>query len=172
MVADGDTLTLRVDRQEVRVRLAGIDAPEHGQPFGQAARESLATLVAGRTVNVRAFGHDSYGRVLGNVYAAGVDVNAEQVRRGYAWVFRRFSNDKKLLALEADARAARRGLWRDRAPVAPWIWREQVQAGRVAALGLFRGGNAAPRWPRAVTAARYTGRLVLWRSDFGRSQLL
>lgn len=154
MVADGDTLTLRVDREEVRVRLAGIDAPEHGQPFGQAARKSLAALVAGRTVGVRELGHDSYGRVLGNVYVGGVDVNAEQVRRGYAWVLRRFANDEKLLALEADAKAARRGLWRDRAPVAPWIWRKQVQAGRVAALGLLRAGNVGVRRRCAATAAR------------------
>ena len=68
-------------------------------------------------------GHDGYGRLLGRVYAAGVDVNAEQVRLGYAWVFRRFVNEPRLLALEAEAKAAQRGLWRDPRAIPPWQWR-------------------------------------------------
>jgi endonuclease YncB( thermonuclease family) len=47
------------------------------------------------------------------------------VRRGAAWVFRRYSRDPSLLRLEGEARAARRGLWAlpeaERAP--PWEWR-------------------------------------------------
>jgi endonuclease YncB( thermonuclease family) len=124
-VADGDTVTILVERREVRVRLSGIDAPEHGQPHARAARQSLASLVAGRTVAVHGRGQDGYGRVLGELRVDALDVNAEQVRRGYAWVFRRYSLDPYLLALEAEAKAARRGLWQDPDPVAPWLWREQ-----------------------------------------------
>lgn len=37
-VADGDTITvLRDGREQVKVRFDGIDAPEKGQPFGDAA---------------------------------------------------------------------------------------------------------------------------------------
>jgi endonuclease YncB( thermonuclease family) len=54
-------------------------------------------------------------------------VNAEQVRAGYAWVFRRYGEDALLLALEAEAKAARRGLWRDAQPVPPWQWRERAR---------------------------------------------
>jgi endonuclease YncB( thermonuclease family) len=125
VVADGDTVTVLVDRTQVRVRLEGIDAPERGQPFGEASRRSLASLVAARTVEVREHGRDGYGRVLGVVRADGIDANAEQVRRGYAWVFRRYSHDAHLLALEDEARVARRGLWRDPEPVPPWVWRDQ-----------------------------------------------
>ena len=122
-IADGDTLTVMHEQRPVRVRLFGIDAPEHGQPFASRARESLSELAHGRDADVDERGRDTYGRVLGRVRVAGVDVNAEQVRRGYAWVFRRYTRDPVLLALEDDARAARRGLWRDAAPVAPWTWR-------------------------------------------------
>jgi endonuclease YncB( thermonuclease family) len=124
-VSDGDTLTILDQRQPVRVRLAAIDAPEHGQPFGQRAKASLSELAYGKLADVDEQGRDKYGRVLGRVRVGGVDVNAEQVRRGYAWVFRRFSHDAALIALEAEARAARRGLWAEPAPVPPWTWRDR-----------------------------------------------
>jgi len=59
------------------------------------------------------------------VVVGGSDANAAQVRDGYAWVFRRFENDAVLIALEAEARSARRGLWRSPEPVPPWVWRER-----------------------------------------------
>lgn len=124
-VHDGDTLTVLVDRREVRVRLAGIDAPERGQPYADASRRALAARVAGRHVVVFARGRDGYGRTLGVVRVEGVDANRAQVRDGWAWVFRRYSADATLLALEEEARRERRGLWRDPQPVAPWTWRER-----------------------------------------------
>jgi endonuclease YncB( thermonuclease family) len=123
-VHDGDTLTVLVDRREARVRLAGIDAPERGQPFATASRRALSARVAGRDVVVDVQGRDGFGRTLGVVRVAGTDVNREQVRDGWAWVFRRFSHDPALLALEDEARRAGRGLWRDPRPVPPWTWRE------------------------------------------------
>jgi endonuclease YncB( thermonuclease family) len=70
-------------------------------------------------------GTDGYGRTLGRVVVDGDDANAAQVRDGHAWVFRRFENDAALIALEAEAKAARRGLWRDPEPIPPWVWRER-----------------------------------------------
>lgn len=124
-VHDGDTITVLSAGRDIRVRLAGIDAPERGQPFRNASRNALEAQVAGREVRVVERGRDGYGRVLGRVYAGPVDVNAEQVRAGFAWVFRRFEQDPALLALEAEAKIARRGLWRDLKPVPPWVWRER-----------------------------------------------
>lgn len=124
-VHDGDTITVLVAGRDIRVRLAGIDAPERGQPFRNASRNALEAQVAGREVRVVERGRDGYGRVLGKVYVGPIDVNAEQVRAGYAWVYRRFAQDPALLALEAEAKAAQRGLWRDRKPVPPWTWRER-----------------------------------------------
>ncbi len=124
-VHDGDTITVLVAGRDIRVRLAGIDAPERGQPFRNASRHALEAQVAGREVRVVERGRDGYGRVFGRVYVGPIDVNAEQVRSGYAWVFRRFGQDPVLLALETEAKAAQRGLWRDPKPVPPWLWRDR-----------------------------------------------
>lgn len=86
-IADGDTLTVLHGREQVKVRLTDIDAPEKAQPFGQRARQSLAELCFHEQARVEDRGRDRYGRTLGRVWCAGVDANAEQVRRGMAWVY-------------------------------------------------------------------------------------
>jgi endonuclease YncB( thermonuclease family) len=125
-ITDGDTLTLLTERrEEVRVRLAAIDTPEGGQPYGRRARQVLSDLAFGKVVRVAVQDMDRYGRTVGWVYAGAVDVNAEMVRRGAAWVYRRYSDDPALLRLEQAARAEHRGLWglpeAERVP--PWEWR-------------------------------------------------
>jgi endonuclease YncB( thermonuclease family) len=125
-VADGDTLTVLVEgNRQVRVRLYGIDAPESRQPWGTRARQALAELAHRQVVRVEVRDVDHYGRTVGRIYAGPVDVNAELVRRGLAWVYTRYNRDADLPPLEAEARAARRGLWRDPAPVPPWRWRRE-----------------------------------------------
>lgn len=125
-IADGDTLTLLTEsRRQVRVRLAGIDTPERRQPYGSRARQVLSDLAFGRHARVEVEEEDRYGRTVGRVRVGAMDVNAEMVRRGAAWVYRRYSRDPALPRLEAEARAVRRGLWAlpeaQRAP--PWEWR-------------------------------------------------
>jgi endonuclease YncB( thermonuclease family) len=124
-VSAGDTLTvLDADRQQHRIRLADIDAPEKTQRFATRSRQSLAELCAGKMAQVEERGLDAEGRTLGWVMCAGINANGEQVRRGMAWVYvPHAAPTSALYALEADARLARRGLWRDRRRVAPWVWR-------------------------------------------------
>jgi endonuclease YncB( thermonuclease family) len=122
---DGDTLTLLVDRKQIKVRLTEIDAPELHQAFGQRSRESLGEMCAGNAATVRSAGKDKYGRVLGRVECGGVDANAEQVRRGMAWVYDRYVTDRGFYALQNEARATHAGLWAEAAPTAPWVWRKQ-----------------------------------------------
>ena len=124
-VADGDTLTLLdADGQRHEIRLADIDAPEKAQRFATRSRQSLAALCAGKTAQVEERGLDHEGRRLGWAMCAGINANGEQVRRGMAWVdVPHAAPTSALYTLEADARLARRGLWRDRRPVAPWLWR-------------------------------------------------
>ena len=122
-VHDGDTLTLLVERRQVKVRLTEIDAPELRQPFGTRSRQALAEVCAGKAAQVDDRGKDRYGRTLGRGSCAGVDANAEQVRRGMAWVYDRYVTDRGLYTLQNDARAARRGLWADPRAMPPWEWR-------------------------------------------------
>ena len=122
-VADGDTITVLRDHVQVKVRLVEIDAPEKAQAFGNRSKESLSDMCFGMTATLADKGKDRYGRTLGRVTCDGIDVNAEQVRRGMAWVYDRYVTDKGLYAEQAEAKAQRRGLWADANPVPPWEWR-------------------------------------------------
>ena len=125
-VSDGDTLTVLVDTKQVKVRLDAIDAPERRQPFGRRSQESLAELCAKRTARVAPTGLDRYGRTVGVIVCDGVEANSEQVRRGMAWVFDRYApKSSPLYALQSEAQGARRGLWAQTRPVAPWDWRRR-----------------------------------------------
>ena len=134
-VADGDTITV-LDSAKVqhKIRLAGIDAPEKAQPFGDKAKQSLSDLVFGKTVQIDADKTDRYGREVGKVLVDGVDANLEQVRRGLAWHYKAYQRDQSpedrlaYAAAEKDAAAARWGLWQDAEPVAPWDWRHPAKA--------------------------------------------
>ena len=130
-VADGDTVTvLDADKVQHKIRLSGIDAPEKSQAYGNQSKESISDLVYFKAVTVETEKKDRYGRDVGKVLVNGVDVNLEQVQRGFAWHYKAYereqsANDRKLYDLtENEARAARRGLWRDAEPIPPWEFRK------------------------------------------------
>jgi endonuclease YncB( thermonuclease family) len=123
-ILDGDTLDVLVGGSTVRVRLAGIDCPERGQPFGRIAKQFVLDRAAGRDVRVSGAGRDRYDRVIGEVALPdGRSLNRELVRAGLAWWYHAYSKDTSLGRLEAESRAARSGLWSDSDPVAPWDFR-------------------------------------------------
>ncbi len=76
-------------------------------------------------MTARALGTDRYGRTIADIFQAGRWVNLKLVRDGYAWRYVRYSSDDWLIGAEAAARKAKRGLWGDPAPVAPWEWRRK-----------------------------------------------
>lgn len=124
-ISDGDTLTVRPDGgEQLRVRVAEIDAPESRQPFGAAAKRSLSDLCFRERAEIRPQKRDRYGRTVARVTCRGQDASAHQVRSGMAWVFDRYVTDRSLYRLQDEARAAGRGLWSEPAPVAPWEWRK------------------------------------------------
>lgn len=127
-VTDGDTLVVDTATGRHRVRLLGVDAPETGQRYGPAARDALAGLVLGRTVTLRVVGADRYGRAVGVVERDGTEVNLEMVKDGWAWHDGRLARRGELRAAGAAARQAGRGLWADRSPVPPWVWRRERRA--------------------------------------------
>ena len=127
-ITDGDTLKARCGEpgayQEVKVRLAEIDAPEKRQPFGQRSKETLAALCFQEQATIRPATTDRYGRTVARVECKGKDASAELTRQGMAWAYTKYLRDPEIKRLELAARAARVGLWRDAAPVPPWEWRK------------------------------------------------
>jgi endonuclease YncB( thermonuclease family) len=124
-IHDGDTLSIESDGRRVRIRLAQIDAPEQGQPWGRRAKQALAALADRRPARVRVLDRDAYGRAVGDVFVADRFVNEALVRDGNAWSYPRYVRDPAISAAEAEARREKRGLWRlppaERQP--PWQWR-------------------------------------------------
>lgn len=124
--------------------------PESRQPYGSRAKQALSALAFGKQVVLEVQDTDRYGRTVARVVADGQDVNAELVRQGAAWVYRQYSRDRSLIALEEQARAAARGLWAlpgsERMP--PWEWRKagreqrQARPGSSSSLSGARSGFA------------------------------
>jgi len=124
-VTDGDTIKVMHDGALEKIRLNRIDCPEKSQPFGQRAKNFTSDACFGRIVEIQEHGTDRYHRTIGEVILPdGRDLNAELVRAGYAWWYRRYApTDLQLSLLEQQARAQRSGLWADTNPIAPWDYR-------------------------------------------------
>ncbi|MDU7588128.1 MAG: thermonuclease family protein [Acidovorax sp.] len=143
-ISDGDTLTVlteqtcegfkdcRSGKRQHRVRLAEIDAPESGQPYGGASRRMLSNLAFQKRVDVQQVDTDRYGRVIGQVFASGKWINGAMVAQGGAWVYRQYAKTATLLEMEHQARTRKIGLWGLQADqiTPPWQWRRDKQAHR------------------------------------------
>ena len=125
-VHDGDSITaLAAGNVQLKVRLDGIDAPELKQPFSTQSKQALSGMVFGKVVSLHVSGQDRYKRTLAVVMVGGMNVNMEMARLGLAWWYEKYSKDAALMAAQSEARAARRGLWSDPAPIPPWEWRRR-----------------------------------------------
>ena len=123
-VKDGDTIEVLVDGKAERIRLFAIDCPESSQPFGKAAKKFTSDLCFGKFVSVVAQAErDQYKRILSTVYVDNICLNEELLKAGYAWHYKRYSNNEQYAAMENQARAEHLGLWQDKYPIAPWKWR-------------------------------------------------
>jgi len=132
-VADGDTITvLDSNKEQHRIRLAGIDAPEKRQPFGNASRKKLHELVAGKEVRVEFEKYDRYRRIVGKVLigppdcpscSKTLDTGLAQITTGMAWWYRRYAHEQssedrgRYEFAEQEAKAKRVGLWQEKYPV-------------------------------------------------------
>jgi micrococcal nuclease len=131
-VIDGDTVVLLdASNQQRRIRLAGIDAPERKQPFGQKSKQYLAAQIAGQEVSVDWHKLDRYHRIVGKIIHDGKDVDLAMVRAGLAWWYRHYAHEQspadRLLYEDAEnkAKAEGQGLWQDPDPMPPWQWRHR-----------------------------------------------
>lgn len=105
-VIDGDT----IDINGTRIRLAGIDAPELDDPYGQGAKFLLIRLCKGQVIRAVTEGDQSYDRSVATCYLPdGRDLSAEMVRAGMAIDWRKFSGGKYR---HLEPEGIRKKLWR------------------------------------------------------------
>lgn len=120
-VLDGDTFV----SGDTLVRLWGIDAPEKGQPYADAARARLKHLIEGKVVRLVQKDKDRYSRKVAIVYAGSMNINLQMVKEGLAWHYAYFAPDaEELAAAEKAARKKHKGLWKDKTPVNPYDFRK------------------------------------------------
>lgn len=126
-VMDGDTVVLvpEGEREPVRLRIQGIDAPESCQPGGERARDALIERVLRKTVQVEFHGTDTYGRQLGRLWVGEEDVGADMVRAGWAWAYSFRSGRGPYAALQREAQREKRGLFAAReTAISPSVFRQ------------------------------------------------
>ncbi len=140
-VTDGDTLHITINGVKNVIRIAFIDAPESFflgkmQKYGMESKNNLIKLCGpymGKQVEVTILGQDVHAtRKDGLVKVGGVDVSTYQIRTGFAWVYPQYNRNPELPILEAEARRKKLGLWKERQPVAPWLWRKEQKQKRAA----------------------------------------
>ena len=104
-VADGDTITILTDsKEQVKIRLFGIDAPERKQAFGQKSKDFWQSLLLVKEWKLKKS-----------------DINEQMVLNGYAWAYTRYSKD--YVSEHNKARASKFGLWADPNPIEPQDFR-------------------------------------------------
>jgi len=123
-IGDGDTISVMRYGRAIKVRLEGIDCPELGQAFGTKAKRFTSAMVFRKTVDVREYDKDEYGRIVGRVYVEGKDLSLELVNAGLAWRFER-GQDLMIKRAEAQARTQKLGLWSTPNPIPPWEYRRR-----------------------------------------------
>ena len=121
-ISDGDTLTVLVDKRQVKVRINGIDAPEKGQAFAERSKQNLSLM---------AFQKDARLECHNDCPSCGQtpDIGHAQIIAGMAWWFRRYIKEQtpedrgRYESSEEEAWLRKRGLWSDPQPIPPWEWR-------------------------------------------------
>ena len=128
-IYDGDTITtLTSQKEKIKIRLYGIDAPELKQPFGKASKRHLIDLISNKSLKINEKGKDKYGRTLAVLYNGDQDINAQMVIDGYAWAYDKFSKD--YVAFQKDAQSLKKGLWIDKNIVRPSDFRKLKKLSR------------------------------------------
>lgn len=130
-VLDGDTLHVKKGKQIIKIRLYGVDCPEKRQRYGAEATKFVTQLFLNKKVRVETMHTDQYGRTVGLVNAGRTMLNRELVRAGYAWVYPTYCKEQPLCTelsrLEKKAQKKKKGVWQQKRPVAPWVWRGKNQ---------------------------------------------
>jgi len=126
-VFDGDTVKLRDRQGDFKLRLTDIDAPERNQAFGKKSRRTLKKLCMGRDISVTAqlTGMDKYQRYLGRLQCNNIDASLYLTQQGLAWHNSKYSSNTMIFEAQEQAKMKKFGLWQQKNPIPPWIWRKQ-----------------------------------------------
>lgn len=123
-VQDGDTITVKSKQspEPFKIRMAKIDCPEKKQNYGAEATSVVSKMLLNKSIQLKAHNKDLYGRMIGEVYLNGLNLNQYLVQMGHCWVY--MSKDENLIDLEHQARSLKVGLWAEEKPVPPWEYRK------------------------------------------------
>ncbi|MGV3765031.1 MAG: thermonuclease family protein [Chitinophagaceae bacterium] len=126
-IKDGDTFVVLKDNTELTVRFEHIDCPEKNQPFGTKAKQFVSDQCFGKNITLQH--HNKYDRnkrlIAEVILENGRNLNKALVENGLAWHFKQYSDDTGYAKLELTARKNQVGLWSEKDPVAPWLWRKK-----------------------------------------------
>lgn len=124
-IKDGDTVVVLLEGNiQKTLRLAEVDCPESGQPFGKNAKQFTSDLIFGKQITFIATDEDRYGRTIAKIYYDNKYLSQEIIRAGFGWWYYRYSNDKNLGLLQDQAQQKKLGLWQDINAIPPWVYRE------------------------------------------------
>lgn len=122
-VIDGDTIEVRQEKRNYKVRLSEIDAPEINQKFGTESKNYLASLVLNKEIELIYITEDRYGRIVAKIYKDNKDINRSMVRNGLAWVYDYYVEDQSLYNDQNLAKKNSFNIWSEVSPTPPWVFR-------------------------------------------------
>jgi endonuclease YncB( thermonuclease family) len=126
-ISDGDTFTvINRDKLQLKIRIFGIDAPEKKQAYGNKSKKALSDLIYGKDIEIDVQSQEKWGRYVAKVYTPdGKDVGLLMLQAGMAWHYTEFDKSASYARAQETAKKNRKGLWADKNPVAPWIFRKR-----------------------------------------------
>ena len=122
-VIDGDTIEVRQEKRNYKVRLSEIDAPEINQRFGTESKNFLASLILNEEIELIYTTEDRYGRIVAKIYKDNKDINRSMVRSGLAWVYDYYVEDQSLYNDQNLAKKNSFNIWSEASPTPPWVFR-------------------------------------------------
>jgi micrococcal nuclease len=122
-VIDGDTIEVRQEKRNYKVRLSEIDAPEINQRFGTESKNFLASLILNKEIELIYITEDRYGRIVAKIYKDNKDINRSMVRSGLAWVYDYYVEDQSLYNDQNLAKKNYFNIWSEASPTPPWVFR-------------------------------------------------